>query len=161
MGEGAQTGRHVEGSAAIAISHRNGLTRIEPDPDAEGEIGLAVDLPPKLHLQFHGGSKRISRRAEDTKGFIAAELEKLPLLSGNRFLDDLREAPSYVRSGGVSVLVAEARVAPNVCNQERADTGAPLTARVLLSAAASSGTAERVYAPAAECIRVAGTFRQA
>ena len=97
-------------------------------PTPSGSPGSAARLVGEGRLQLDRRPERAARRAEDGQRLVAAQLDQLAAPGLDALAGDLREACREAGRGLVAVLRGEARVAPDIRDQEGPDGGAALAA---------------------------------
>ena len=122
-GAAAEPGGQVQGAAAVAALDRDGLARVEPDPDPERQGRCAVRSLPEEPLQLDRGADRLPCRREDAERLVAAQLEQLSALRLDPPARELGEAGGEPRCLLVSLLLRVARVAAYVGDQEGTQRG--------------------------------------
>ncbi len=98
-----------------------GLAGVDPDPDVQREIGIGIRLLRELPLEVHRGSDRLPRRLEDNERLVTPDLDQLPAAKPCSLVDDVAELRRQPRGGLIPVLLREAGVAADVCDQKRAN----------------------------------------
>jgi hypothetical protein len=63
----------------------------------------------------------LPRRSENDQRLVPAELDQIAVVLGDNTADDVRERRGEPSGSFVAVLLREAGVAADVCDQERAD----------------------------------------
>src|SRR5947208_5457033 len=121
--EAAEAGGEVQRPAAITALDGYRLAGGEADPDPEWEGGLTLDPFPEADLQFDRGSERLPRRREYAKCLVTAKLDHLTACRGHRAPGELGKSRGEIAGSLVAIRMCEARVAADVCDQERADDG--------------------------------------
>ena len=99
---GAQSGREVEGSPAVAVADRDRLAGIEPDPDAARQLGL--DEP---SLQVDRRAQGLAGGDEDDERLVAPELEQETVAGRHDLGHELAEPGRQGGAGLVTVLARD------------------------------------------------------
>jgi hypothetical protein len=128
---GAEPRSQIQGTAAIPASHWNGLPRVEADADSKREPGSLGTLLAATALHLDCGAQSLTGRGEDDKRLVPAELDQIAVVFGHDASDDVGERRGEGCGGLVTVLLREACVAADVCDQEGANDRDRARARVL------------------------------
>jgi len=126
----AQASREIKRPTPVAALDRHRLAGVDPDADAEREIGIGDGLVGEALLQLDGRSDRLTCRPEDGERLVAAELQEGPAPLFDPLASDVGEPLGEPPSGLVAVLLGEQCVAADVRDQERPDLGPVATALV-------------------------------
>src|SRR5213596_1703806 len=123
MSEPAKTRRDVEGRTAKAALNPDRLTRIDPDPNPERQLGIRPGLLLEPHLELDRRTERLARRPKDSERLVSAQFDDRAPARADTLTNDGREPRCQSCSRFVSLLLCEPRKTAYVGDQEGTNLG--------------------------------------
>jgi hypothetical protein len=122
VGKCTQSCCDVEGGTSEGtVLELDRLAGVDPDSDAQREICVRVCVVGKLALEIDGGSDCLTRGVEDGQGLVSTDLDQHPAANLHPVADEAAEPRRQPGGGLVAVLLGEAGVPADVCDEEGAD----------------------------------------
>ncbi len=138
-GDRAKPRREVERTAAVpAFGQWHRLAGVEPDADAERKRRSAICQLAATALDLDRRADSLTGGGENDERLVSAQLDQVAVVVSDDPADDVSERGGERGGGLVAVLLREARVPPDVGDQECADdrsgTGSGLLVNPLVAA---------------------------
>ena len=122
-GESTQSRGHVESGTAVTSLYSYRFTRIEPDADTQGQLGIAFHLVDEGELQLYRCAYGVARRGKHGQRFVTAQLDDVALVRLDRLARDLSERGRQPPCRLVAVTGRERGIAAHIGDQEGQDRG--------------------------------------